>query len=179
MKNLELMTKYSTGKPFWESHSPYYQPDFIEELSQLPEGPVLDAGCSAGYDHLGLQDITKREIIGIDTNPKAIEEAIKKSPTGTFFRRDIQDTSFKDETFAAVYMINVAHYLDDQAKALNEMYRVLKTGGYLYIHFNTEIIDNEGNIDYQQSEEEISDLIENSKFQVVSKKNFTRSDQFP
>ena len=180
MRNSGLLTKYSNEQDPWETHCRSYAPDFVEMTKfKLPGGPILNAGCSTGSDNYVLGSLINRRVIGIDTNLEAIQEARRRFSSSEFHEGNIEDLDFPDNTFAAAYMVNVAHYLDDKEGSLDEIHRVLKEGGYFYVHFNTEIVDKDGNVDYQQDEKEIDALIEKSKFEVVSRRTFTREDEQP
>jgi len=180
MKNLELLTKYSGKKPYFEPHCRPYDIKFVNLVkNKLPRGPILCAGCGIGDEYFGIRRDTKRQVLGIDINTEAIEFSRRDFTQGTFLEKDIHYTGFEDNRFAAVYMVNVAHYLDDRVQALEEIHRILKPGGFLYVHFNTKIVDDEGNVDYEESEEDIFDFIEKSKFEIVSTSRFKRTDKRP
>jgi len=65
----------------------------------------------------------------------------------------------------------------DKTKAINEIFRTLKSKGYFFIHFNLSIMDKEGNEDYHHSEEEVLKLV--SKFKILHKKILKRVDHKP
>jgi len=51
----------------------------------------------------------------------------------TFEQANIQDLNYPDESFDKVIAGNVIHLVDDRNKALSELLRVCKIGGYLII----------------------------------------------
>ena len=73
-------------------------------------------------------------------------------------------------------MINVIHYVDAK-KAIGEAYRCLSPLGYLFIHFNLEIIDKDGNVDYRTDLQDVPSLM--SKFRPLHQKIFLRIDKEP
>jgi len=60
--------------------------------------------------------------------------------------------------FNSAHKINVIHYVKKQ-KALDELLRTLKSGGYFFIQFNLDIVDIDGNIDYHHDERDIRKLV--------------------
>lgn len=68
------------------------------------------------------------------------------------------------------------HYVNKE-KALSEFLRCLKNKGYLFIHFNIEIIDDNGKIDYYHNEKDILKLV--SKFKILKRKIIERDDTIP
>ncbi|MFH2018794.1 MAG: class I SAM-dependent methyltransferase, partial [bacterium] len=93
-----------------------------------------------------------------------------------FARQDAEDLEFSNEEVAAFYMINVIHYLDEE-RTLPGIYRSLVPGGYLFIHFNLSIVDEDGQVDYSRNEADILRLVE--KFKILEKREFIREDKEP
>lgn len=175
MKERKLYTKYNTGE-HWKNHSTTYAKTFLDFLKEKKfSGILFDLGCGNGRD-VNFFKNHNLNAKGIDLNDKYISEAKVNFPNLCFEIQDIENLNFDDNSIDAFYMINVIHYLDEK-KSLNEVFRKLKHGGYLFIHFNLEIKDNEGNMDYSKKEEEIYSLI--SKFYIIKKKIFKRVDTEP
>jgi ubiquinone/menaquinone biosynthesis C-methylase UbiE len=178
MRNANLFQKYSPGN-HWEKQSLSYSKKFINFLKEnkIKKGILIDAGCGIGKDTTifthGLPEMT---VIGLDQDKNIISKGGNKFTDANFMVRNIEELDFSDNLVTAYFMINVIHYVDEE-KALNEIYRTLMPGGHLYIHFNLEIIDKNGNIDYQRSEEEILNLF--NKFKIVHKNKLSREDLTP
>ncbi len=110
-------------------------------LSHLPRGKALEIGSGTGhwtkfFKHLGF------DIIGVDICDKMIEIAKKKLPNIQFIKADATDLPFDDETFDYVFAITVFEFIENQDKAFQEAFRVLKTGGYFLIgalNLNSEL----------------------------------------
>lgn len=74
-------------------------------------------------------------VIKTDINP-AEREMIKEDANLTFQLEDGTQLSFQDNSFDLVYSISVIeHIYGNYADAVQEMLRVLKPGGYLYLTF--------------------------------------------
>ena len=136
-----------------ETYDDYYKTDFgkkvdlIEKnivrhlLSQLPRGKALEIGSGTGhwtkfFKHLGF------DIIGVDISDKMLEIARKKLPNIQFVKADATSLPFDDETFDYVFAITAFEFIENQEKAFQEAFRVLKTGGYFLIgalNLNSEL----------------------------------------
>jgi arsenite methyltransferase len=96
---------------------------------------VLDIGAGTGRLTefvAGLVGPTGR-VIGIDPLDYRIAIArLRQSDTLTFETGRAEDLSrFEDGSFDAVYLNSVLHWIEDKARALKEIHRVLKLGGKL------------------------------------------------
>ncbi len=126
------------------TYDDYYKSDFgkkvdlIEKnivrhmLSGLPRERALEIGCGTGhwtkfFRHLGF------DVIGIDISEKMLEQARKRLPQVMCLKADATRLPFADQTFRYVFAITVFEFIEDQQRAFDEAYRVLKTGGYFLI----------------------------------------------
>ena len=96
---------------------------------------VLDIGAGTGRLTefvAGLVGPTGR-VVGIDPLEYRISIArLRESKTLTFETGRAEDLShYGDGAFDAVYLNSVLHWIDDKARALKEIHRVLKPGGRL------------------------------------------------
>jgi ubiquinone/menaquinone biosynthesis C-methylase UbiE len=92
---------------------------------------VLELGCGSGYFTKELAGLPIR-VTAIDISPDLIEEAKNQVKAGnvTFRIQNAYQTDFDDCAFDAVIGSSVLHHLDT-AKAMAEIYRVLKNGGHI------------------------------------------------
>lgn len=118
--------------------SDFYLPVFAEDivLSDISAiaGKVLDFGCGLGK--FANQLATKKfEVFGCDVDKKIVEvnkkyrSTIKYkwfSPTG--------NTGYPKNFFDAVCMMGVLEHVLDERQTLQEIHRILKPSGYLYIY---------------------------------------------
>jgi len=92
---------------------------------------VLEIGCGTGFF---TKEISKMEVdlTAIDISPDLIEIA-RTNMTGSKVELRIENAyqmTFEDNTFDAVIGSSVLHHLE-VVKALKEIYRVLKPGGFI------------------------------------------------
>jgi len=109
----------------------------VEQLGVTPRSAVLDVGCGTGRLAELVAEIVGSEgrVIGIDPLPLRIDLARQKSrPNLSFEVAGAGDLSiFPEGTFDFAYLNAVLHWIEDKAKALREVHRVLKPGGRLAI----------------------------------------------
>lgn len=103
----------------------------ISRVIRPISGKVLDVGCHGGtFTQVVLKKIGSKDIYGVDISPSAIQYIKKKIPYGHFQVASAEDLPFKDDTFDAVVCLEVLEHVDNPVKAISEIRRVLKKGGY-------------------------------------------------
>ena len=110
-------------------------------IGEINDGElVLDLGSGAGFDvFLAARKVgTKGRVIGVDMTPEMIEKAeaiaVKGGYENVDFRLgDIEDLPVEDEAVDVVISNCVINLAPDKSKVFEEAYRVLKTGGRLYV----------------------------------------------
>jgi SAM-dependent methyltransferase len=96
--------------------------DFVRQF-HLEKARILDVGAGRGY----LQDVVD-DYVGLDISPAARQ----------FFHKPFVEASatsmpFGDNSFDAVWSIWVLEHIPEPEKALAEIRRVTKPGGYLFL----------------------------------------------
>ena len=107
------------------------------EISSKSGSVVLELGCGEGSITLYFaKKFSNINFIGTDISKYSVELALKKS-TGLknvkFLQDDIQKSCLLKESADFIILQSVLEHLIDYKKGLEECYRILKTGGYLYI----------------------------------------------
>jgi SAM-dependent methyltransferase len=91
---------------------------------------VLDVGCGTGY---GSAMVASRagEVVGIDSSEEAVARARARHRLDNleFITMPATELSFPDESFDAVYSIQVTEHIEDVELHLSEVVRVLRPGG--------------------------------------------------
>jgi len=108
-----------------------------EILSELTEKKldysILEVGCGNGYTSSKLTKKISAKFFGIDSNKNMIKLALKRRNNVTFKVDNILNTKIKDEKFDIVFsercLINLNTW-KSQMKALRQIHRILKKGGY-------------------------------------------------
>ncbi len=104
--------------------------DFINSLNT--NSKIYDIGCGNGRN-MNLRDDC--DFIGCDNNQELLSQA--KNKKLECFYGDNLDLPFEDECADAVISIAVIHHFstkERRIKALSEIFRILKKGGYILIY---------------------------------------------
>ena len=98
-------------------------------------GTVLELGCGSGNHSKMIADRVKH-LIATDLAPEMIKEAEEKLSEFSSVEVQIEDcynTSFEDNTFNALLMVNLIHIVKEPVMVLEESRRVLKDDGRVVI----------------------------------------------
>jgi ubiquinone/menaquinone biosynthesis C-methylase UbiE len=96
----------------------------------------LDAGCGGGRNSIAMKRLGAAAVDGIDIGKQGLEDARRRAAgmeNVNFHYSSILDIPFTDETFDLVWCAGVLMITADEDKALDELTRVTKKGGYLYL----------------------------------------------
>jgi ubiquinone/menaquinone biosynthesis C-methylase UbiE len=112
--------------------------DFSTALKSIPiekGAKVLDLGCGNGrvYDLLKDLDV---DYSGLDLSSELVEFAKKNVPGGHFNVGSLLETPYADNEFDLVICVATLHHIPSKAarkQAIEEIYRITKTGGYALI----------------------------------------------
>ena len=118
---------YSNDGRMWRGNSRIPLP--------IQSGRALDLGCGNGKTVSTLLD-GGLDVTGIDFSSKAVESC--RSIFGDkaeFIESDISDLPFDDSSFDYVTAVHILEHIDEEGmhQASDEIRRVLKPGGYLFI----------------------------------------------
>ncbi len=106
---------------------------------QITGGKCLDIGTGPGFLGIELAKITELEMYFVDLDPEALKTArenVKESGitnTVHFVGADVTALPFQDDFSDLVISRGSLWFWKDQVKGLQEIYRVLKTGGTAYV----------------------------------------------
>ena len=99
-------------------------------LLRSPGRATLDLGCGEGRFARALAAEGHR-VTGLDVSPELVERARHEDPSGTYVVGDAEALPFDDESFDLVVAFNVLSAVDDVGRAVDEVARVLVSGGRL------------------------------------------------
>ncbi|UZW65785.1 class I SAM-dependent methyltransferase [Priestia flexa] len=94
------------------------------------DGTVIDIGCGGGYGTRLLAQAGYKAL-GVDLSTEMVEKAKElHEHVATFKAADVMDLPFDDDLADAVVVINVLEWTEQPLVALNEIKRVVKSGGH-------------------------------------------------
>lgn len=98
----------------------------------------LDAGCGGGRFVVALARLGAKRVVGIDISADAIKAAKNRIQTRGLENAEAQvasvlDIPFPDNSFDYVVSSGVIHHTPDPKKAFQELNRVLRPGGKLFL----------------------------------------------
>jgi ubiquinone/menaquinone biosynthesis C-methylase UbiE len=95
---------------------------------------ILDVGCSSGFlvEELS-RALPESEVIGADYLPELVLRGAERLPNNPFLQFDLRECPLPDACLDGVTALNVLEHIDNDDKALAEIYRILKSGGLAHI----------------------------------------------
>ena len=105
----------------------------VELLNLAPRDVVLDLGCSEGYVERYLLHGRSRRVVGVDSDPVAVDRARRLDPQGEYYDCPAETLPFPDSTFTKILCLDVFEHVQDEHRVAHEIIRVLAPGGRLVI----------------------------------------------
>jgi ubiquinone/menaquinone biosynthesis C-methylase UbiE len=134
-----LFTSYSQ-KQFDDSVDLFYmrQQKWGVDLNWFRDKVCLDAGCGGGRFVVAIAKLGAKRICGIDVSKNAIAAAKVRAKERGLQNAEFQEASvlslpYPDQTFDYVVSSGVIHHTPDPKRGFNELVRVLKPGGKLFL----------------------------------------------
>jgi len=116
------------GQRFFE------MPMFRQMGLDLQNKDVLEIGCGSGYGAYLLNQLQPKSYIGLDVMEEQVELARKNYSQFQFLIQDAEDLSqFVDESKDVIIIFGVLHHIPNLRKAIDEIARVLKPNGQLFL----------------------------------------------
>jgi ubiquinone/menaquinone biosynthesis C-methylase UbiE len=112
----------------------------LERLGLGTEDTMADIGCGIGYFSIPAAEIVgiRNKVFALDTSGEMLDEVEKRTAhisVGNIVtvRTEEYDLVLPDETVTFALLVNVLHEVEDKARFLREIHRVLKPGGRLAV----------------------------------------------
>lgn len=97
---------------------------------------VLDMGCGEGFYSMIFDRLYDCEVTAVDNDPEILSLArqrLKDSKKVKIVSENITELSFPDNYFDKILCTEVLEHIEDDKKAIKELYRVLKSEGTIAI----------------------------------------------
>lgn len=109
----------------------------VFDLFKVQKGmKILDVGCGTGNFSIKLARMGC-EVVAIDISKEMLKVAESKAKKENldieFHNMDVYNLEFEDNYFDGVISVTAFEFINDPKKAMEEMFRVLKTNGNLLI----------------------------------------------
>lgn len=109
---------------------------FVRTVRELdPPGAeprILVAGCGKAHEARYIHNELDGSLIGVDIGGEW-DPDVATAPGLTLQIGSILDLPFEDGSFDAIFYHHVIEHVDDPAKSLTELARVLRPGGLIYV----------------------------------------------
>jgi SAM-dependent methyltransferase len=112
-----------------------FDADVIRSLAG-PEARILDYGCGYGRTCGELRDLGYRDVTGIDCSSEMVRKAQMEHPDIQFDLLNDRYLPYEDASFDVVFLYAVLTCIpsdEDQIRVIEDIQRVLKPGGLIYI----------------------------------------------
>jgi ubiquinone/menaquinone biosynthesis C-methylase UbiE len=99
----------------------------------------LDAGCGGGRGSVFMARHGATEVVGVDLSAKNVATAMRRAAelgynNLHFHQGSVVKLDFEDQVFDVVWCNGVLHHSDHPDAALDEISRVLKVDGYMWLY---------------------------------------------
>lgn len=93
---------------------------------------IVEVGCGPGY-LLGMMEgwFPRAKIIGLDYDPRLIDEASERTAQVKLIRGNAEDLPFADAEFLVFISLHLIEHLYHPERMIDEAYRMLKSDGVL------------------------------------------------
>ena len=109
----------------------------LAEINRREIHDVLEIGCGFGYVSDYLSKEYKMNVTGTDFDPEQVRGALNLFAENKMLRFQTEDAaslSFNDNSFDLVISQYLFHHIPEWRKAIGEVARVLRSGGYFIWH---------------------------------------------
>ncbi|MEL6981449.1 MAG: class I SAM-dependent methyltransferase [Actinomycetota bacterium] len=101
-----------------------------DQIGDQPVDDVLVVGCGSGHEAAFLADYFSAKVVGIDLGGDFDPAAAAKADLRVM---DATDLELVDDSFDLIYSFHALEHIDDPVKALAEMERVIRPGGWFCV----------------------------------------------
>ncbi len=132
--NNEMGRQFGKGVAHYLRGRKNYPAELFDWMKQLcpPSFTFLDLACGTGIATKQLWDAGYHHLTGCDIDPAMLQVAKQICLEVTFLRSDVAQMPFKDAAFDCVTIFGAFHWFCEP-NAIQEMTRILKPGGLLWV----------------------------------------------
>jgi len=111
-------------------------PLYEEVMKLLPTNKnslILEAGCGTGKWLLHFKEKGYKNLIGLDFSEIALRKIRENDKAVLLIKADIRKLPIKNNTFDLIFSFGVIEHFKEPQTLVDEMYRVLKRNGKLFL----------------------------------------------
>jgi SAM-dependent methyltransferase len=127
------------GEGMEEDHLPIVLP-VLDQMAPYRDENVLDVGCGTGWlVRLLAERVPEGRVIGMDVSDEMVRQARRKFvdvENAMFVIGSVDEIPWDANFFTQAISVESAYYWPDPAKAMREIFRVLREGGRARILIN-------------------------------------------
>ncbi len=104
-------------------------------VAKLKQAKAVEIGCGEGFSTQRLRKMlpSSVKLQASEFVADLVPKAQKRNPDVPIIEESIYETTYKDNTFDLVFLLEVLEHLDYPDKALQELARIIKPDGYLIL----------------------------------------------
>lgn len=108
--------------------------DLVRDALNREANPrILVAGCGPAHEALHIRQDLGIPVVGVDIEPLWDPQFGTGVDNFDLMQHSILDLPFPDNSFDVIFYHHVIEHVSDPAKSLDELHRVLKPGGLIYV----------------------------------------------
>lgn len=108
--------------------------EILLEYLELQDGDrIIDLGCGMGFYLLALGKLREQAQVGYDNDLHRLLQAKARNSKAWIVNGRLEDIPISESGFDKVLLSEVLEHLPDDARALEEIHRILKPGGILSV----------------------------------------------
>jgi len=138
MAKMSFIEKLIVNNPLQVLFHKYFGANTLLKNTNLKEPAlILEIGAGVGITaSYILKNFSSSKIVATDYDQAQIDKAIKRNKNLQikFQQADAANLLFADNTFDACFAILAFHHIENFSQAVKGVYRVLKSGGKLYVY---------------------------------------------
>jgi len=185
--NMNNLSVFFFSKPWYRRHSleKIISKYFMRFSKELSKGTFLEIGCASGIGAFLIKNyFSPSKIISIDLDKRMVDIARKniQDPSIFFEVGNASKLRFGDNHFDAVFDFIVIHHIPNWKDCLEELYRVLKPQGKLFVYdvsiesFNTLFgrimkITSRHPYRYMYKKSDFIECLEKTGFKIIKKED--------
>jgi 2-polyprenyl-3-methyl-5-hydroxy-6-metoxy-1,4-benzoquinol methylase len=106
----------------------------LERWLRLPHPVIMDVGCSSGYTlKLLRRRMPHAKVLGADYVRRPLDKLSEAFPDLPLFQFNVARCPLESNSVDGVVLLNILEHIEDDARAVQEVYRILRPGGVAVI----------------------------------------------